>query len=118
MLREMCKSKLHRVTVTGANIDYEGSITIDEELMKAADMLPYEKVQVANITNGNRLTTYVIKGQPGSGEICLNGAAARLCSVGDLVLIISYAAYNEEELKEHKPKMILVDDKNRIKPAH
>ncbi|MFH1428168.1 MAG: aspartate 1-decarboxylase [Candidatus Margulisiibacteriota bacterium] len=115
MLREMCKSKLHRVTVTDANIDYAGSITIDEDLMKAADMLQYEKVQVANITNGNRLTTYAIKGKPGSGEICLNGAAARLCSVGDLILIITYAAYNEEELKSFMPKMIMVDENNRIK---
>ncbi|MFA5928595.1 MAG: aspartate 1-decarboxylase [Candidatus Margulisiibacteriota bacterium] len=114
MLREMCKSKIHRLTVTDGNIHYEGSITIDETLLKAADMLPYEKVHVVNITNGNRLVTYTIPGQPGNGDVCLNGAAALLCNKGDIIIVISYAAYNEQELKNYKPKIVKVDSKNRV----
>ena len=114
MKRIMMKSKIHRATVTEADLDYEGSITIDTELMKAADMLPYEKVDVLDITNGARLQTYVIEGEPGSGEICINGAAAHLVRPGDLVIICSYARYDEAEAKRHRPKVLLVDEENRV----
>jgi len=115
MERIMLKSKIHRAVVTEANLDYEGSITIDENLMDAADLLPYEQVQVYNVTNGHRFETYVIKGERGSGIICLNGAAARLVSVGDLVIIASYVRMNEQEAINHIPKIVHVDDANRIK---
>ncbi|NLM51331.1 MAG: aspartate 1-decarboxylase [Firmicutes bacterium] len=114
MLREMCKAKIHRATVTDANLHYEGSITIDEELLVAADILPYEKVQIVNINNGARFETYVIKGKRGSGTICLNGAAARLVQPGDLIIIISYALVEEEKIEKFKPKIIYVDANNRI----
>jgi aspartate 1-decarboxylase len=110
----MCKSKIHRVTVTDANLNYQGSITIDEDLMDAADILPYEKVQVVNNNNGARFETYVIKGKRGTGTICLNGAAARLVQPGDIVIIISYATYDERELPSFDPKIISVDAQNRI----
>ncbi len=110
----MCKGKIHRATLTGANVDYEGSITIDNDLMDAAGILEYEKVQVADIANGARFDTYVIKGPRGSGEICVNGAAARLVNVGDKVIIISYAHFDEKELKNFEPRMVLVNEKNRI----
>ncbi len=114
MLRTMCKSKIHRATVTAADINYVGSITLDRDLMKAADILPYERVQVVDINNGNRLETYVIPGGSGTGEVCLNGAAARLVQIGDLVIVISYAQYSEEELGEFKPKVVFVDRDNRV----
>ena len=114
MLRHMCKSKIHRARVTDANLNYVGSITIDEELMEAANILPYERVQVVDINNGERLETYVIKGERGSGEICLNGAAARLVQPGDLVIIISYCIVDNEEARTMKPDVIFVDDKNKI----
>ncbi len=114
MLRMMCKSKIHRATVTGADLNYMGSITIDPELMEAADLLEYEQVHVVNINNGARFETYVISGQPGEGEICLNGAAARLAQPGDKVIVISYAQYSEAELAEHRPVFIFVDELNRI----
>ena len=113
MLRCFMKSKIHRAKVTAANLNYEGSITIDKELMDAADLKPYERVDVYNITNGARFQTYVIEGERGSGEICLNGAAARLVSIGDLVIIVSYAYYQEDEYKG--PKIVFVDENNRIK---
>lgn len=115
MLRELCKSKIHRATVTGVNLHYEGSISIDSDLLEAADILPYEKVQVANLNNGSRADTYVIPGPRGSGEICLNGAMARLAEKGDLVLIISYAGMTEEEARVHTPKIVHVDRRNRIR---
>ena len=114
MLRTMCKSKIHRATVTGADLNYMGSITIDTDLLEKADILPYEKVQVVNNNNGARLETYTIAGERGSGEICLNGAAARLVQRGDQVIIISYAAYSREDLQQYRPRVIFVDDKNRI----
>ena len=114
MLRTMCKSKIHRATLTDANLHYEGSITIDSDLLKAADILEYERVQVVNINNGNRLETYVIEGESGSGDVCLNGAAARLGAPGDLVIIISYAAIDDLEAREWEPKKIRVDNKNRM----
>ena len=114
MLRTMFKSKIHRATVTGADLNYMGSITIDADLLEKADILPYEKVQVVNNNNGARLETYTILGERGSGEICLNGAAARLVQPGDHVIIISYAEYNREDLQQYEPRVIFVDDKNRI----
>jgi aspartate 1-decarboxylase len=114
MFRIMMKSKIHRATVTEANIDYVGSITIDSDLMKAADLLPHEKVQVADITNGARLETYVIEGPAGSGVVCLNGAAARLVEQGDKVIIISYAQMTDAEARDYKPTVVFVDETNRI----
>ncbi len=110
----MCKSKIHRATLTDANLNYEGSITIAKDLMESADLLPYEKVQVVNINNGNRLETYVIEGEEGSGTICLNGAAARKGQTGDKIIIISYAIYNKEEAKGHQPTIVKVNDQNKI----
>ena len=118
MLRSMCKSKIHRATVTDANLNYVGSITIDAELMSAADLMEYEQVHVVNVNNGARFETYVIAGEAGGGEICLNGAAARLAHPGDKVIIISYAQYGEAELQEYRPVMIFVDEANRITRDH
>ena len=112
MLITILKSKLHRVTVTEAQLYYEGSITIDEELLKVANILPHEKVQVVNVNNGSRLETYAIAGEWGSRTICLNGPAARLNSVGDEVIIITYAQMTEEEALLHSPQVILVDKNN------
>ena len=114
MLREFCKAKIHRLTVTDANLDYEGSITLDEDLLKAADILPFEKVQVANVTNGNRFDTYAIVGKAGGGICCINGAAAHLAKKGDIVLVISYAQVNDTDLKTFKPKLVFVDKANKI----
>lgn len=111
MLITVCKSKIHRATVTYANLDYVGSITIDYDLMKAADLVEYEKVQVANISNGNRFETYVIKGEAGSGTIGLNGAAARLGGVGDLVIIIAYGHIDKSETIS--PAIVIVDKNNK-----
>jgi len=113
MLRTMCKSKIHRATITDANLNYEGSLAIDSILMEAADIFPGERVQVVNINNGARLETYVITGEAGSGEICLNGAAARLGEIGDKVIIISYAAYDDGEARRLKPVVVKVDGQNR-----
>lgn len=113
---EVVKSKIHRVSITEANLNYIGSISIDEDLMDAANMIEGEKVQVVNINNGERLETYIIKGRRGSGEICLNGAAARKVMVGDIVLIISYASMDFEEAKSFKPAIIFPDEtSNRLK---
>lgn len=114
MQRSMMKSKIHRATVTDANLAYMGSVTIDEELMDAADLLPYERVHVLDIDNGARFETYVISGERSSGTICLNGAAARLVQPGDKVIIISYGIYEESELAGHRPLVVNVDDRNRI----
>jgi len=114
MQREMLKSKIHRVTVTQAELYYEGSITVDKDLLEAADILPYEKVQVLNFYNGSRLDTYAIEGTAGSGTICLNGPAARFGSVGDEIIIVSYFHLPDEDAKKHKPKVVLVDKKNKI----
>jgi aspartate 1-decarboxylase len=110
----MLKSKIHRARVTQCNIDYEGSITIDKDLMEAADLLQYEKVDVLNINNSARFHTYVIEGEPGSGEICLNGAAARLVAKGDIVIILSYNQVSEEEAATFSPRLVYVDSENRI----
>jgi len=108
----MLKSKIHRARVTDVNIDYEGSISIDKKLMDEADILPYEQVQVLNINNGARFTTYAIEG--GSGEICINGAAARLAAVSDTVIILTYCHVKDEEVRNHVPKLVYVDAKNNI----
>ena len=117
MLRTMCKSKVHRATVTDANLHYQGSITLDPLLMEAADLQPFEQVQVVNINNGERFETYVIIGEPGSGDVVLNGAAARLVQPGDQVIIISYAQYDERELEGFEPRLVFVDERNRIVPT-
>ena len=115
MIRQMMKSKIHRATVTDANLDYEGSIGIDPVLMEAVGIVEYEKVHVLDITNGNRLETYTIRGVPNTGEICINGAAANLVNTGDLVIILSYCLVSNEELLEFKPSIVLVDKNNNIK---
>jgi aspartate 1-decarboxylase len=114
MYRTMCKSKIHRATVTGADLNYVGSITIDPVLMEAADLREYEQVHVVNINNGARFETYVIPGEPEKGELCLNGAAARLVHTGDRVIVISYAQYDEAEMAEYRPTFVFVDENNRI----
>jgi len=110
----MLKSKIHRATVTGADVNYEGSITIDQELMEAAKLIEYERVDIYNINNAERFSTYVIKGKRGKGEICLNGAAARLVSIGDLIIICSYSHHAEKEIAKHKPVIVHVDEKNKV----
>ncbi len=115
MRLRMCKSKIHRARVTEAELYYEGSLTIDLELMRQAKILPYEQVQVVNVNNGNRFETYAIAGDPGSGTICLNGAAARLGHVGDEIIIITYADYEEDEARSHHPTIVLVHSDNRVK---
>jgi aspartate 1-decarboxylase len=110
----MLKSKIHRATVTHANLDYEGSVTIGADLLEAADMVPFEQVHIWNITRGTRIETYTLEGPSGSGMICINGAAAHQNKPGDLVIIATFAAYEEHELKDHEPKVVLVDEKNRI----
>ena len=116
MQRTMMRAKIHRATVTDADLNYVGSVTIDRDLMHAADLLEYEQVHVVNINNGARFETYVIEGEPGSGTICLNGAAARLAQRGDKVIIIAYATLDEEELEGFMPRIVLVDDVNRPTP--
>ena len=113
MFIEVVKSKIHRVTVTQANLNYIGSITIDEDLMDAANIIANEKVSIVNNNNGERIETYVIRGERGSGCICLNGAAARKVQPGDKVIIVSYAYYTPEEIENHKPVIVMVDDKNQ-----
>ncbi len=116
MFITICKGKIHRATITEADLNYEGSITIDMDLVDAAGMIPYEKVQVVNVNNGERFETYIIEGKRGSGVICLNGACARLGMKGDKVIIITYAMVDEKELKlPFQPKVVLVDEKNSIK---
>ena len=114
MDRKMLKSKIHRATITGADLHYEGSITIDRELMEAADIIAYEAVCVWDVTNGSRLETYAIEGEPGSGVICLNGAAARLVAPQDLVIIASFVSMSDAEALLHEPKLVFVDGKNRM----
>ncbi len=115
MNRIICKSKIHRATITEANINYEGSITIDRSLMDMAQICPFEQVHVLDVNNGNRFITYVIEGERNSGIICVNGAAARLVTIHDLVIIITYAMYSDEEIKTHIPRFIMVDNLNNPK---
>lgn len=114
MLITMLKSKIHRAVVTQAELDYIGSVTIDEELLDAAGILEYEKVQIADIDNGNRFETYTIAGERGSGIICLNGAAAKCVSMGDKVIIMAYTQIESDEAKNHSPKVVFVDENNKI----
>ncbi|HEY4647974.1 MAG TPA: aspartate 1-decarboxylase [Gemmatimonadales bacterium] len=114
MQRHLLKSKIHRATITTADLHYEGSLTVDEELLDAADLVPHEQVQIANIANGERFSTYVIPGPHGSGVMQLNGAAARLGMPGDLVIVMSYATVSEAELEQHTPRVVLVDARNHI----
>lgn len=114
MLRVMMKSKIHGATVTEANLRYTGSITIDRDLLKAADMVPFERVQIVNLNNGTRVETYILEGAAGSGTICMNGAAARWAEVGDKVIIISYGLLDKKEIARLRPKVVFVDARNRI----
>ena len=114
MQRTMCKGKIHRATVTQANLNYIGSITIDQDLLDAADIFPYEQVQVVNVNNGARLETYTIAGARGSGVICLNGAAARHAAEGDIVIIMSYGLYDEKEIRSLEPHIVFVDANNQL----
>ena len=114
MLRTFLRAKIHRATVTDANVGYVGSITLDSKLMKAAGLLPYEQVDVLNVSNGNRLTTYCIEGKAGSGEVCLNGAAALLCGKGDIVLICAYAQLTPVEMQGFTARTVFVSAKNKV----
>lgn len=114
MRRTMCKSKIHRATLTGADLHYVGSLTVDRDLMDAADMVPYEQVHVVNVNNGNRLVTYIIEGERGSGTVQLNGAAARLGAPGDIVIVITYGEYEDADLERgFEPRVVFVNDENR-----
>lgn len=114
MYRQILKSKIHRATVTDSRVDYEGSITVDEELMRAANILPWEKVLIANLNNGSRIESYAIPGEGGSGVVCMNGGAAKYAKKGDLVIIMTFAVLTDEEIERHQPKIIYVDSQNRI----
>ncbi|MGJ9456792.1 aspartate 1-decarboxylase [Oceanobacillus sp. CF4.6] len=114
MFRTMMKSKIHRARVTEANLNYVGSVTIDESILEQVDILPHEKVQIVNNNNGERLETYVIPGERGTGVVCLNGAAARLVQEGDIVIIVSYAVVSEEELESHRPKVAIMNKYNQV----
>lgn len=124
VFRTLMKSKLHRATVTGADLNYVGSITIDPDLMDLADLMPNERVQIVNNNNGARLETYVIPGVPGSGDMCLNGAAARLVQPGDQIIVMSYGMFDRDEAADHQPTVIILDDFNQpvnllaAEPAH
>ncbi|WP_414052646.1 aspartate 1-decarboxylase [Macrococcus animalis] len=115
MIRTMMNGKIHRARVTEANLNYVGSITIDQDILDAVDILPNEKVHIVNNNNGAQLETYVISGERGSGVVCLNGAAARMVQVDDIIIIISYAQLNNEEIKNHVPKVAVMDEQNKIK---
>ena len=117
MERKMLKSKIHRATLTGADLQYEGSVTIDRDLLEAADILPYEAVCIWDVNNGSRLETYASEGERGSGVVCVNGAAARLVAPGDLVIIASFVSLDDKEARSHEPKLVFVDERNRILPT-
>jgi aspartate 1-decarboxylase len=117
MLRVMLRSKIHRAKITDANLEYDGSLTIDEALMEAAGILPYEQVMVSNLNNGERFETYVIPGKRESGTMCLNGPTARKGVIGDRIVIFCYESYNEEELRKYRPTVVVVDEKNKIRPT-
>src|SRR5262245_46877169 len=115
MLREMLRAKVHRATVTETNVNYEGSLTLDASLMKAAGMIPYERIDVYNADSGTRFSTYLIEGEPGSGVVCVNGAAAHLARPGERIIVATYAAFSPEEIATHRPTVVLVDSANRVK---
>jgi aspartate 1-decarboxylase len=114
MLRTLLRSKIHRAHVTQADLNYEGSIAVDVNLLNAAGIVPFEKVEIYNVTNGNRLATYVIPGMAGSGKICINGAAARLVHPGDVIIVCCYGSFTDEEIKGHSAKIVLVDHDNKV----
>jgi aspartate 1-decarboxylase len=118
MRRSMFKSKIHRATVTHADLDYEGSLTLDAGLLEAADIVPYEQVHVWNVTRGTRLTTYAIAGEPGSGIVCINGAAAHLARPGDLVIVATFTEMDDVAARTHRPRVVLVDGQNRVVQAN
>jgi aspartate 1-decarboxylase len=118
MLLNLLKAKIHRAQITEANLAYEGSITIDKAIMEAAGIYAHEQVHIVDVDNGSRFVTYVIEGKPGSGVMCVNGAAARLVSPGDKIIIISYAQFSKEEAQEHRPRVVLMGEKNSIKDAY
>jgi aspartate 1-decarboxylase len=111
---EMLYSKIHNATISDANINYVGSITIDEELLEAANMMPGQKVDIYNVNNGERFTTYIIKGERGKRDMCVNGAAARKVHVGDIIIVVAYASYTREDLKSYEPTIVVVDEKNNV----
>src|SRR5947209_10503592 len=113
--RSMLKSKIHRATVTQADVDYEGSVTIDADLLAAADILPFEEVHVWNVTRGTRLRTYAMEGEAGSGVVCINGAAAHLAHPGDLDIVATFTQLDEAHVREHRPRVVLVDERNRVR---
>jgi len=115
MHREMLRAKVHRITVTERNVEYEGSLTLGAEMMKACDMLPYERVDVYDLDNGNRFSTYLIEGRSGSGDCCVNGAAAHLVEQGDKLIVCAYAVVDEAEARGHRPTVVLVGERNRIR---
>ena len=114
MHRQILKAKIHRATVTDSRVGYEGSVTVDEELLRAADIVPYEKVLIANLNNGSRIESYAIPGEAGSGVVCMNGGAAKYAQKGDLVIIMTFSVVEEEEVERWQPKVIYVDQQNRI----
>ena len=117
MVRFMLKSKIHRAVVTDADVDYEGSLTVDAGLLEAADILPHEEVHVWNVTRGTRFTTYALAAPPGSGTVCVNGAAAHLAGPGDLVIVASFTPLDDAVARSHRPRVVLVDDRNRVRPT-
>ena len=115
MNRQMLRSKIHRISVTECNVEYEGSLTLDPDLMREAEMVPYEQIDVYDVDNANRFSTYLIEGQPGSGECCVNGAAARLVGMGDKLILASYCTVEDGDVATHQPLIVLVGESNRIK---
>jgi aspartate 1-decarboxylase len=115
MNRTMFRAKVHRIRVTECNVEYEGSLTLDTALMEAADMVPYERIEVYNIDNGNRFATYLIEGEPGSGQCCVNGAAAHMVTKGDRLILATYTTIDDEDLEGYEPRVVVVDSANRIK---
>lgn len=113
--RTLLRAKIHRITVTECDLEYEGSLTLDPELMKAADMVPFERIEVYDVTNGNRFATYLIEGEPGAGECCVNGAAAHLVELGDKLILASFVTLEDDEAQEHRPQIVLVTDDNRVR---
>ncbi len=115
MTRQMLRAKIHRIAVTEREVEYEGSLTLDAELMRAADLVPYERIEVYDVTNGNRFATYVIEGPAASGTCCVNGAAARLVERGDRLIIAAYVGVDEREARDHRPKLVVIGDDNRLR---
>ena len=115
MQRQMLRAKIHRIAVTERDVEYEGSLTLDSDLMQAASLLPFERIDVYDITNGSRFSTYVIEGPPGSGACCVNGAAARLVEKGDKLILAAYAAIDENDVRQHRPQVVVIGERNRVR---